>query len=165
MPRLNCNVCDDEFYAKPSHISKGWGKYCSKSCQYSAQKVGRVFECFICKKEVYRNIKDQKKSKTGNFFCSKSCQTKWRNTSLYSGENHKNWKNGESSYRARLLRSSIPQICSKCSTGDSRVLAVHHKDKNRDNNELSNLLWLCHNCHYLVHHFRNEAKDLLVPVA
>lgn len=164
MPRLPCTVCKNEFYAKPAHIRSGWGKYCSKECQYKGQRTGMVVLCTVCGKGTYRNRTEQTRTKSGKFFCGKSCQTTWRNTQ-YSGERHRNWVTGKASYRATLLRSEQAQLCSRCKITDSRVLAVHHRDKNRDNNALSNLMWLCHNCHYLVHHDKTEAVGYVVPVA
>ncbi len=165
MPTINCVICGNGMYAKPSHIMKGWGKYCSKACQYIGQKTGSSQPCYICNKSVYRNQKEQVRSKSGKFFCSKSCQTIWRNSVLYTGDQHSNWNGGLASYRNRLIRSTLPQICGKCQAADKRILAVHHKDRNRQNNKLSNLMWLCHNCHYLVHHYREESKGFLVAVA
>lgn len=162
---VSCVNCSVEFYAKPSWIKKGWGKYCSQICNHEAQKKGILVDCRTCQKQTYKSLREQKRSKNGAFFCSKSCQTIWRNAKLYSNEHHVNWRGGKSSYRQRLLKSDIPQICSRCAIEDIRVLAVHHKDKNRLKNQFSNLIWLCHNCHYLVHHFKDEAKNFMVPVA
>lgn len=159
-----CLVCNSSFYVKPSHIKKGWGKYCSKLCQNKAQKTGLDVSCTTCGKSFYRNALEIVRSKSGKYFCCKSCQTIWRNEQ-YSGELHSNWSGGKASYRAKLLRSELKQQCSKCGTLDRRVLAVHHRDKNRWNNSLFNLMWLCHNCHYLVHHDKREAIGFLVPVA
>lgn len=164
MPYRNCELCSTEFYVKPSHLKLGWGKYCSNNCYHEAARTGDLFKCNVCKKETYKSKKEQRRSKSGKYFCSKSCQTAWRNSN-YSGSGHSNWKNGKGSYRVSLLRSQRKQICEKCKTDDTRILAVHHKDKNRDNNVLSNLIWLCHNCHYLVHHDRKEAEGFVVPVA
>lgn len=126
-----CLICDKKFYAKPSHIEKGWGKYCSKRCQSSAQKTGKYVRCNQCGKETYRSIKDHKRSKSGNFFCGKSCQTIWRNSTVYIGKYHANWNGGEASYRSIIKKSGRAKICAKCKNADHRVLAVHHKDKNR----------------------------------
>ena len=53
--------------------------------------------------------------------------------------------------------------CELCATVDERVIVVHHKDKNRTNNKLDNLAWLCRNCHYIVHNFSDgRVRDLLV---
>lgn len=164
MLNTECAICCNKFYAKPSHKAKGWGKYCSKACQYKGQKTGGMVSCNICGIKVYKTRNDQSRSQSGKYFCNKSCQTIWRN-SQYSGVNHSNWTSGKASYRVALLRSGRTQVCSKCGTSDKRVLAVHHKDRNRDNNNLSNLMWLCHNCHYLVHHDKTEAAGFVVAVA
>lgn len=165
MPLVACANCRTGFYAKPSWIKNGGGKYCSQICSHQAQKRGKVASCYICKKQVYKSQQARSRSKSGNFFCGKSCQAIWRNSKLYIGEYHVNWKGGRSSYRQRLLRTDLAQVCSKCETDDKRVLAVHHKDKNRLNNKFSNLIWLCHNCHYLVHHYKDESEGFVVPVA
>lgn len=165
MARPNCTICAKSFYAKPSHLAKGWGKYCSKACQFKGMKTGKSFPCYICGKETYRTSKDQINSESGRFFCNKSCQAVWRNSVLHIGENHSNWRGGTASYRSILLKSGVPQICMRCQLVDKRVLAVHHKDKDRSNNALSNLIWLCHNCHFLVHHNREESIGFVVPVA
>lgn len=165
MPTVVCKNCTELFYAKPSWIKNGYGKYCSRKCSSISQKNGKSFNCHICKKVIYRSNKNQNTSKSGKFFCTKSCQTHWRNSEVNIAERHPNWTTGQSSYRERLKRSGRPQTCSKCHSRDTRILAVHHKDKNRDNNKLSNLIWMCHNCHYLVHHYNDEAKGFVVPVA
>ncbi len=77
----------------------------------------------------------------------------WKNKNSLSGENHPNWVNGEFSGRRSLERSKRQVICVLCSNNDKRLLAVHHKDRNRQNNKLKNLIWLCHNCHHLVHRY------------
>lgn len=91
------------------------------------------------------------RSKSGKYFCSKSCQTLWRNT-VYSGEKNKNWINGIRTYRNILIKSGVPPACFLCKIADARVLCVHHRDHQRTNNNVRNLIWLCFNCHYLVHH-------------
>jgi len=72
--------------------------------------------------------------------------------------------------RCKKTRSLVNSICQKCKkelredalTNDNyccrkckymivEALEVHHIDKNRSNNSLSNLVILCCNCHRLVH--------------
>lgn len=145
-----CEKCGRLFYARPAHIEKGWGKYCSTRCQYESAKTGRSKKCHICGELTYRALNRVGNSKSGKFFCSKSCQTKWRNKE-FSGTRSLLWKDGHATYRDVMLRSSIPQKCVLCKERDCRVLAVHHIDKNRKNYKVENLAWLCHNCHHLVH--------------
>jgi len=152
MPYNNCKICKNSFYAKQNWIVRGWGKYCSKPCQYQAQLNGKIVNCTWCDKEVYRALKDLKKSKSKNYFCNKSCFASWKNETQFSiGQSHFNWKHGGGSYRNIMLREGMSQICGECSIKDKRVLVVHHLDKNRKNNSLENLRWLCRNCHYLAH--------------
>lgn len=161
MPIVECKVCGNPFYAKPNWIRRGWGKFCSTKCHHETLKSGKVVSCFICNREVYRAPRYLKKSKSQKYFCSKTCQTIWRNSIVYVGPNHSNWKGGHSMYRNILLRTDAPQICQRCDADDRRILIAHHLDGNRKNNTLSNLIWLCHNCHFLVHHFKEERQKIM----
>ncbi|HAM88755.1 MAG: hypothetical protein US83_C0003G0009 [Candidatus Falkowbacteria bacterium GW2011_GWC2_38_22] len=150
MPIVICKNCKKEFYAKPSHLARGWSKCCSVECRTVIQKKGKFEHCEVCGKEIWKMPKELKNSKSGKFFCNKSCQSKWRNT-IYSGPKHKLWKGGLNVYRDILKKSGQKQICAKCGIQDKRILLVHHKDVNRKNNDIENLVWLCWNCHHLVH--------------
>lgn len=161
MPVTRCMVCSTDFYVKPSHLKRGWGKYCSSACRSKSQFNGKVVNCYMCNEEIYRTQKDLKSSKSNKFFCSKRCQTIWRNTEVYTGENHSNWIHGRSAYRRILSIAGKEQVCMLCTSKDKRVLIVHHIDKNRKNNKVNNLIWLCHNCHYLVHHDSDERVKLM----
>ncbi len=151
MPITNCAQCRGEFYAKPYHLRKGQGRFCSIKCKGRASEISIQFDCAVCKKKIERLPSRVSRSKSGKFFCTKSCQTIWRNQE-FSGVRHKGWKDGSSRYREILLRSNRVQKCAGCHVTDVRILAVHHVDQNRKNNVLGNLRWLCHNCHYLAHH-------------
>lgn len=159
MPLVKCGICLKEFYIKPSHQKLGWGKYCSATCRAKAQNKGKFVKCNICKKEIYRSPRALKHSKSSKYFCSKSCQTLWRNK-CFLGQKSRNWKNGKSTYRNILKRITKEQICSICGIGDKRILVAHHIDHIRVNNLPENLIWLCLNCHYLVHHDKELDKKL-----
>ncbi len=156
MPQVRCKICDKEFYAKPSHLKRGWGLYCSRECQHKSLLKGKFVSCVICKKKTWRIPRDLRKSRSKKFFCSKSCQTIWRNR-YYSGPKHPNWKGGDHvEYRKLLAQNGITPACKICGQKDKRVLIVHHKDKNHRNHKIDNLVWLCLNCHHLVHNY-NES--------
>lgn len=157
MAIVACGICQKSFNVKLSHQKLGWGKYCSNDCRSQAQLLGKFFDCYICKKQIYRSISKIKHSKSGNFFCSKTCQTLWRNT-YYSEEKHPNWINGIRSYRNKLLKSNAEQFCLCCNSTDFRVLIAHHIDHNRENNNISNLVWMCLNCHHLIHNYSEFEK-------
>lgn len=159
MPDVKCKKCRKIFHVKPYFIKHGFGKYCSRKCHFN-DTSGVSAKCNTCGGEIYRMLSKIKRSKSGKFFCSKSCQTKWRNVE-FSGQKHLGWKGGKSMYREILEKSEILVICKLCGEKDKRVLAVHHVDKNRKNNKVENLVWLCFNCHSLVHYDRLEGERLL----
>ena len=163
MPMVICKNCPNSFYAKPSVILKGNGKYCSTNCQYAVQKTGKDVMCDVCGVVTYKRPQDLRRSKSKKFFCGKSCQTRWRNQ-IYIGEKHKNFTTGESSYREVMNRSGLLKRCRLCKTEDARTIAVHHIDKNRQNNKIENLAWLCHNCHFLVHHYEGERAKFMAAM-
>lgn len=157
---VKCKICKLEFRVKPYFLKKGWGKYCSRKCHHEAMKNGKIFLCWKCGKSVYRSDNKVNHSKSGKYFCSKSCQTKWRNE-YFSGERHSNWIYGQSAYRGVLIRQQKEVICKRCKSDNRRVLVVHHIDRNRKNNTASNLMWLCRNCHFLIHHDKVEDEKLM----
>lgn len=163
MVQVLCKLCSKEFYAKPSWLRKGHGVYCSNGCRFKASRKGKVVSCFVCGEDTYKQPKALRRSKSGYFFCGKSCQTKWRNSEFIQ-EKHPNWKGGRYAYNSVMRRSNTPKICALCKTKDSRVLAVHHLDKNRKNNNIDNLVRLCHNCHHLVHRYPDEQERLMAAI-
>ena len=161
MPYILCEFCENEFYSKPSWIKNSKGKYCSIKCSSENRKLGKIIRCHICRKRTYKQKKAINGSKSGNLFCSKSCSLEWKNKT-FIGHRHNNWINGgnSKSYRNIISRSKISKKCSLCGNDDIRILDVHHKDGNRKNNLLRNLIWLCCNCHFLVHRYNLEHKKM-----
>jgi len=147
---ISCKVCGKKFRPNIWHFQRGWSRCCSKKCRDESLKKGKFVNCDICKKKIWRTPRHFKHSKSGKFFCTKSCQTLWRNK-VYSGSNHALWIDGSSRYRKKLIESGKPIACMLCGEKDQRVLQVHHKDGNDRNYEVDNLIWLCLNCHHLVH--------------
>jgi hypothetical protein len=41
--------------------------------------------------------------------------------------------------------------CERCDYGKYEILQIHHKDRNRSNNDMSNLELICPDCHYEEH--------------
>lgn len=136
----------------------GEGKYCSVACASADRRKGEWISCHQCGKQAYKQAHDIERYRYA-LFCSKSCSIKWQNT-LFVGEKHPNWKNGRSSYREILKKDIVAKQCALCEFADQRLLVVHHIDGNRSNNRVSNLTWLCANCHFLVHHYPEESRKL-----
>lgn len=66
----------------------------------------------------------------------------------------------ERAIKIRLLKDRGTS-CEKCGYDKKEILHVHHKDRNRNNNNLSNLELICPNCHYENHYLeRSWLKDI-----
>lgn len=161
---VHCKICQAEFNPKPSHVKKGWGIYCSRKCKNIGTQIRQKVYCFICNKELLKTATQISHSKSGKYFCNKSCQTKWRNT-VFTGPKHLGFKDGSKTYQTILKRNRLTPICVYCGEKDVRVLVTHHVDENHKNNELANLAWLCHNCHTLVHYDRLERQKFLAKLS
>ena len=69
--------------------------------------------------------------------------------------------------RKYILRNNVIEyVCSECGCdgnwrGKTLSLEVHHKDGDRTNNELTNLTFLCPNCHAVTENFgsKNIKRD------
>ena len=147
---VQCKRCQKEFYIKPSHYASGHGIYCSRACSDLGRRRGKTVPCLQCKKKFYARPKQLRKSK--KYFCTWGCYLKYKSIHLvWSG--HPRWKSGENAYHELMLKKRKP-ICRRCGIRWLRVLVVHHIDKNRKNNVLSNLVWLCRNCHFLIHKYK-----------
>ena len=146
-----CVICGNNIRVKEAHVKRGWGKYCSKKCQAVAQHRGKWVPCGYCGKSIYRTPRDFRKSRSKKFFCSVGCHCSWENENRRCGENAPNWVAGHNVYRRLMVRHGIEKRCYRCGHRDERVLVVHHRDRNRRNNNIENLGWLCRNCHCIEH--------------
>jgi hypothetical protein len=159
-----CTVCGKQFsyHAYISAEKKQPRKTCSKTCQYSIvskalyNRVKR--QCKWCKKP-YSTIACQNKT-----FCSRECQIQFMKS--LTGDKNPAWKpiNEKASYRTlkttirkRLITSET--TCYDCGK-KSLLFEIHHVDKNRKNNNLSNLVVLCLDCHANRH--RGEQAERII---
>ena len=80
------------------------------------------------------------------YFCSRACANS-------IGGKAKAEKYGSTQYRT-IAAKFHKQECIVCGVTD--ILDVHHIDENRENNEASNLVFLCPNDHYRLHRNNDE---------
>src|SRR3990167_6903455 len=84
MPVLRtCKQCGTVFTAKPSLVERGMAIFCSRFCSYESLRAGEERGCVTCCRIVYKTRKDLERSKSGKFFCGKSCQTIWRDKEIF----------------------------------------------------------------------------------
>ena len=136
-----CLVCNKEFI----HHSTKKRQFCSISCSNKSRYPDKFKKCKQCGKEILAlNWKRE------NIFCSVECFDDSGIRSLKKiREKNPNFITGKFSYRSYALRE-LPNLCAICNSIEK--LDAHHIDSNRDNNDLSNLIILCHACHMKYHH-------------
>lgn len=164
-----CQNCKTFFYAQLREVNRGNAKYCSKKCSASGVKrkllakgiISREHnvECAYCKKTFYKNISQIKNSKTNTHFCCREHKDIGQRIETgikqiqpgHYGDVH-------TDYRTLAFRYKS-QICERCNySKHPEILEVHHKDRNRENNTIENLLVVCPNCHMEEHFLNNDGK-------
>ena len=152
---LICPICKSKFEKEEKYINfsikKDWKIYCSNECKHIGKAKEYNYKCANCGKDLIVTPSRIKRSKTGNLYCSKKCSTIKNNTLFKKWENHPQYKNGISSYRWIKIKSMKELKCEECNFDNPLALEVHHKDRNRKNNNLDNLQLLCCNCHTIKH--------------
>ena len=127
---VSCKVCGDTFEFKGTTSPK----YC-RSCR----KIERV------------KITTKSKVKNGKMSADK---VGIGSGNGYVGKDSPFFKTGIGIYK-RLKKESMDELkCEICNS--TKFLEVHHKDHNRENNELDNLILLCKSCHKKEHIHRDE---------
>ena len=61
------------------------------------------------------------------------------------------YKNGIKGYRIKALKF-FGKKCYCCGSIEEEKILVHHRDKNRKNNDILNLIPLCNSCHRSLHY-------------
>lgn len=142
-PNTKCVVCDKKIYRRPGVLQQNNGKaYCSNACNGIACRKEKP--CVVCGKPMLSSL--HKKT------CSRSCSNKNRAGIKYKvGSPNDKVKNNKS-LKARLLHHRS-KVCERCGYDKQKILQVHHKDWNSNNNSFNNLELLCPNCHCEEHFF------------
>lgn len=133
----NCAICDKKFTHLASRANKA--KYCSTKC-YNKSQIGKGLTTYQCQ-HCHVNFQDSLSTKRK--YCSKQCTNK---------SSKKTFVAKFSTVRKMMLSRGMIKQCNRCGFNQyPLILGVHHKDRNRNNNELSNLEVLCPNCHSIEH--------------
>ena len=156
----NCLFCHKSFQAPVKHINAGGGKYCSVSCA-GRSRPRRIREpnatCAYCSKSFWMRPSSFKNSKSGLFFCCREHKdTASRIGGIEAIQPDHYGKTDVQDYRVKALRH-YPAICMRCQF--DKFVIVHHKDRDRSNNELENLEILCPNCH-AIEHWSGESSEI-----
>lgn len=150
---IKCNNCGERRSYPDAWLRKkdSAGKFCSKECMRAHHNT--KIECFNCSVEFER---PNYLTNGDRQFCSKSCYRKFLEEAQ---ENHPTWKGGKSfeTYPREFYdkREGIIERdgkkCQQCNMSKqehyeeyNEDLHVHHIDGDKNNNEDTNLVTLCH---------------------
>lgn len=134
---VKCKKCGYEWSVPaqsfcPSSTNKYHFKGCPE-CKYV------TINCSYCGKEIKRLQSVVNKTNSGFNYCSRECGNKHKASLLK--------RNDSTAYRRNAFDYYEPK-CAICGYDDEiELLEVHHKDENRNNNSLDNLIILCPICH------------------
>lgn len=150
-PNTECLICKKPIYRRPVEIKRG-RVFCSKACNGKADR--KEHPCVICKSQILASA--HKKT------CSRSCANKHRAGIKYKIGRPKDKAMHQRALKIRLLQQR-DSSCERCRYNKREILHVHHKDRNRNNNDLENLELICPNCHYEEHYLEKSWLSGILP--
>jgi len=148
-PNTKCFVCKKPIYRRPSEIEKNNGRvFCSRTCYGLFCRKEKP--CLVCGRPILAGL--NKKT------CSRACANRYRKGIKYLFNRP---KDKVVSYRALKLRliKKYGKVCLRCNYNKYDILQIHHKDRNRQNNDLNNLELLCPNCHAEEHLINKKQRN------
>ncbi len=144
---IECQVCTTIFSKQKRQIKSNYYT-CSRQCLSLAKGSAVELACDHCGGAVIKPTSKLSGSKSGKYFCTRECKDIAQTYMVEIQPDH--YGTVSKDYRAKALRE-LPHVCVRCSFSNVNALEVHHKDKNRSNNDISNLEILCANCHSIEH--------------
>lgn len=143
-----CSVCTNIFSRQKRLLKPSMT--CSIGCNNVLKGTSVQLKCAHCSKEFFRSLSKSVAPKFGLSFCNRECKEAGQGYIKEIQPSHYGTGTGEFSYREKAF-NHYKAICAHCSYSNILALEVHHIDKNRRNNDLSNLQILCANCHTIEH--------------
>jgi len=145
-----CKMCGKSFEVRTCYTKRGQGIFCSTSCGTR-----------------YRNITDNPswKPEVRAKISKNHADVSGVNGPMYGrkGPDAPGWIDGRNSYSGDLWRriafaNMSNRNCEICGDEikESRRMHIHHIDKDRNNNDLNNLMLVCVKCHNTVMHPRKR---------
>ena len=145
-PNTSCSICKKPIYKRPGLIKENNGKiFCSTTCYGISCRKEKP--CAMCGKLILAGL--NKKT------CSRSCANTYRIGIKYKLGRPKDRANSLRALKMRLLEIRGKK-CERCNYDMFEILQVHHRDRDRGNNDLKNLEVVCPNCHYKEHYFEKS---------
>ena len=158
--KIACKRCGVEFVRRLNTVRGEKRAFCSRQCSGAFRSTACEIEGALCHKKVKRSPSKLKTSRHGFLFCGRLCKEKAQSLGgVFASMQPKHYGSGDgkSSYR-ELAFKHLDIKCKDCGISFWPILTVHHKDKNRKNNDISNLEVLCWN-HHFIRHMKKKVID------
>lgn len=156
--KKNCLNCEKEFLSEKREINRGNGKFCSMKCSgfYNGQhrqKPEPNVVCAYCQIKFYKNTSQQSNSKSKFYFCCRAHKDAAQCIGGIKEIMPSHYGDTLHDYRTIIFKlHNRKKMCERCQYDKNEAaIIVHHKDRNRSNNDISNLEVLCANCHAIEH--------------
>ena len=132
---VRCFHCGNSFERPTKKVREaeknGWRQFCCRECQSATKNRRRDTICRNCGKEIVISLAEERKSLSGNFFCSKSCAATFNNKGRVVSESQRQKvsesvrrsiiarfglrpKNKSESERTRLKKTTPEKECPTC---------------------------------------------------
>ena len=151
-PNTKCIICTKPIYRRPQQIQNNNNRvFCGQACY--GVSCRKEVPCAVCGKLILSSL--NKKT------CSRSCSNTHRAGIKYKIGSPRDKVKSLQALKTRLLAERGTN-CERCGYNKFEILQVHHKDRDRSNNNLNNLELVCQNCHYEEHYLEKSwLKNLI----
>lgn len=154
-----CLNCNENSKAPLREVNRGNGKFCGHSCASSYNGYKRFAKinkpnviCAYCDIKFYKNASKRKLSKSGLYFCCRGHKDLSQRIGGIKEIQPPHYGTTLQDYRS-IAFAVYKKLCMRCGyMKHSAAIIVHHKDRDRSNNNISNLEVLCCNCHAIEHY-------------
>ena len=154
---IQCQQCGTNHAVEVAEINRGGGKFCSRRCANIHRALNLTppptnVKCAHCDTDFYMNTSKQKNSKSGLYFCCREHKDLAQRIGGIKEIQPSHYDVvSENTYR-RIAFAVKPKQCERCGYNKHEAgIVVHHIDRNRSNNDISNLEVLCAICHNIEH--------------
>jgi len=171
---LLCKECGKEFITRKDQPNTFCNKKCSHKFWSKSHRVDIV--CAWCNKVFSKQVsKSTYGSKSGLRFCCRKCKDQAQKLGglkeimppHYGTAKYGYDINGNgiySKYEAAIYRKLFEEqelVCQRCGYKEFvGSIHIHHMDEQKENNQKFNLVPLCANCHFALHHNRWVLEEL-----
>jgi hypothetical protein len=149
--KVKCTYCKAEVEKRPTDVKRYKTHFCNRECANNHRKSKKVLKevvCDCCGKTIHKTRNQLRNSKTGRYYCDNTCKNK--HVAQLRWKDVDNTKSHRS--RSKTVKENANNACQCCGYNeDKRMLDVHHKDGNHQNNTWENLCCICVWCHNLHH--------------